>query len=206
MGPMVLPYVDTVPSNVHLAQARLMVWTEASAAQREAGSLFLEKLQALEVDQRNNIERYNIFRAEMQALRHDIRMSLVSGLSSSSRKRPRPCEMTAEGEMLRFEGMLGESLDLELALNVVDGGGLLDSHEATVALYALQRTQEVLRDTRMRIEEVNAMRCWEQRSCAKTVAEQNELTKKRINKIRALEGILHRDGVDRRSKVLDSLE
>ncbi|KAH8603470.1 hypothetical protein ERJ75_001820000 [Trypanosoma vivax] len=109
MGPMVLPYVDTVPSNVHLAQARLMVWTEASAAQREAGSLFLEKLQALEVDQRNNIERYNIFRAEMQALRHDIRMSLVSGLSSSSRKRPRPCEMTAEGEMLRFEGMLGES-------------------------------------------------------------------------------------------------
>ncbi|EAN97436.1 hypothetical protein C3747_55g113 [Trypanosoma cruzi] len=202
----VLPYVDKAPCPLKMAQARAMVRHEAECKEEE-GRAYGEKLCVLRDVQRRNMDEYNKFRSEMRAARRELLLLLASQNSNSlMRKRVRSQDVTADCEMLCFEGLLTESLGLELLLQFGEG----HSREYAVAaavLEALQCTQEALHATRRRTEEINALRCVEQQQCAKLLAAKERVASRRLEKIRALEKVLRdAEGPRHGSKLLDLLE
>ncbi|RNF01845.1 hypothetical protein TraAM80_06783 [Trypanosoma rangeli] len=205
-GSLILPYVDKVPCQRKLMQARAMVRHEAECDQGEK-SAYGEKRHALLELQRINMDEYNKFRNELHAACKDLFSSLATQSSSLSlRKRRRSPDTAADCEMLRFEGLLTESLNLELQLQCREGQSQ-EYADAAVVLEALQCTQEVLHATRRRTEEINALRCVEQRQFAKLLAVKERIARGRLEKTYALEKLLRdAERTYHRSMLLNSLE
>ncbi|KAH9578768.1 hypothetical protein LSM04_004317 [Trypanosoma melophagium] len=202
MQSMILPYIDSAPSEPLLFQARALVKQEALGEDRVYG----EKLRSLQDNQRSHMEEYNLFRREM----HTVQRELISSLTSQnslplSRKRFRSSDSAEDCEILRFEGMLTESLSLELILRFWD-----DRYGsctfASMALEALQKTQEALHFTRRRTEEINALRLLEQQQCAKLLSDKQKLASRRLEKINALENLLFKNERRCNSSLLTSLD
>ncbi|ORC88405.1 uncharacterized protein TM35_000172770 [Trypanosoma theileri] len=202
MKPMILPYVDSAPPGEFLLQARALVKKEAV----DEDKVYSEKIQSLQDQQRSHMEEYNLFWREMHTVQRELHSSLASQNSLIlSKKRSRSIDTTADCEILRFEGMLTESLSLELILRFWDDR-YGNCTFARMALEALQSTQEALRFTRRRIEEINALRFLEQQQCAKVLSDKKKLASRRLEKISALENLLFKNEKRCNSSLLTSLD
>ncbi|RNF04033.1 uncharacterized protein Tco025E_08041 [Trypanosoma conorhini] len=205
-GARILPYVDTAPCQRNVIQARAMVRHEAEY-NLGGKTAYEEKRRALLELQRKNMDEYNKFRDDISVARRELFLALASQNSNPSlRKRRRSPDTMVECEVLRFEGLLTESLGLELRLQCGEGQAK-ECADAAVVLEALQCTQEALHATRRRTEEINALRCVEQQQFAKLLAVKERVARGRLDKTRALEKILRETERTRhRSTLLNSLE
>nr|CCC95929.1 unnamed protein product [Trypanosoma congolense IL3000] len=211
--PMVLPYVDMMPSIGSMVQARSMVQREANQAEGNEFvldvSVHREKLKALRDQQLADAKQYKAANEAMSCLWSTLTPVVASGSDvGPCRKRPRDADTPSDDVARSFEGNIMELLEMEIMEHVLNerphAGDQSEGYG--VVLRALQNIQKLLRDTRRQTEEVNAIRQLEQQQYHVTLAEKIRLLNARLRNIKALKCILQGSADPRRSSLLSTLE